>query len=155
MLNLLIDCIIIEISSNFNQELENLDDDSSFTEDIKDVKFFLKKLNHFLNDDNCQLDIQMNRKRQDQLDTNSTKNTIIDLDYKREDIREELLSLKTSDYIKTVKDKNRQDSSDYRVFSKMIKYRDIYIKLKIHSVNKIHLMSFHYPNFAIEDKPYK
>jgi len=37
LLNLLIDCIIIEISSNFNQELENLDDDSSFTEDIEDV----------------------------------------------------------------------------------------------------------------------
>ena len=132
-----------------------MDDENSTIEDFNSVKFFLKKLSHFLNDDKCQLDIQMNRKGQDKLDPNSTKNTIIDLDYKREDIKEELLSLKASDYIKTVKDKNRPGSSDYWVFSKMIEYRDVYIKLKIHSVNKIHLMSFHYPNFAIEDKPYK
>ena len=32
---------------------------------------------------------------------------------------------------------------------------NVYIKLKIYSVNKVHLMSFHYAAFDIEDKPYK
>lgn len=90
-----------------------MDDEDSSKEDTENVKFFLKKLHHFLNDDDCQLDIQRDRKKQDQSDPNSTRNTIIDLDYKIEDIRGELLSLKTTDYIKTVKDKNRPGSSDY------------------------------------------
>jgi len=66
-----------------------------------------------------------------------------------------LLSLKASDYLKTVKDRNRLDSSKYWIFSKIIKGKDVYIKLKIYSVNKVHLMSFHYAVFNIEDKPYK
>lgn len=155
MLNLSIDSIIAEVVIKFYQECKPLDDENSSKEDFENVKFFLKKLHHFLNNDDCQMDIQLDRRRQDQSDPNSTKNTIIDLDYKMEDIRGELLSLKTSDYIKTVKDKNRPGSSDYWIFSKKIGGRDIYIKLKIHSVNKVHLMSFHYAIFDIEDKPYK
>jgi hypothetical protein len=132
-----------------------LSEEDSNIEGFENVRFFLKKLQHFLNDSNCQLDIQRGRKGQDRSDPNTTINTMLELEYNSEDIKEELLSLKTSDYIKTVRDKKRPESSDYWVFSKKVKGRDIYIKLKIYSVNKIHLMSFHYPNFAIEDKPYK
>ena len=132
-----------------------MDDENSTIEDFNNVKFYLKKLQHYLNDDKCQLDIQRDRKGQDRSDPNTTKNTLNDLNYSRENIREELLSLKTGDYLKTVKDRNRLDSSQYWIFSKMINGRDIYIKLKIYSVNKVHLMSFHYAAFTIEDKPYK
>lgn len=132
-----------------------MDDENSTIEDYNNVKFYLKKLQHFLNDDSCQLDIQRDRRGQNQSDPNTTKNTIIDLDYSMEDIRGELLSLKVSDYLKTVKDRNRSDSSKYWIFSKTIEGKDIYIKLKIYSVNKVHLMSFHYAAFNIEDKPYQ
>lgn len=129
--------------------------ENSNIEDLNNVKFFLKKLQLLLNDDNCQLDIQWDRRNQSQTDPNSTKNTLVDLNYGIEDVREELLSLKTSDYLENVKDKNRSDSSQYWIFSKVINGRDIYIKTKISSVNKVHLMSFHYANFSIQDKPYK
>ena len=132
-----------------------MDDGNSIIEDFNNVKFYLKKLQHFLNDDSCQLDIQRDRKGQDQLDPNTTKNTLINFGYSMEDVRGVLLSLKASDYLKTVKDRNRLDSSEYWIFSKIIKGKDIYIKLKIYSVNKVHLMSFHYAVFNIEDKPYK
>ena len=124
-------------------------------EDLKNVKFFIKKLQLLLNDDNCQLDIQWDRRNQSQTDPNSTKNTLIDLNYGTEDVREELLSLKTSDYLENVKDRNRSNSSQYWIFSKVINGRDIYVKIKISSVNKVHLMSFHYAKFRIQDKPYK
>lgn len=132
-----------------------MDDENSTIEDFNNVKFYLKKLQHFLNDDSCQLDIQRDRRGQDQSDPNTTSNTLSDLDYSMEDVRGELLSLKVSDYLKTVKDRNRLDSSKYWIFSKIIEGKDIYIKLKIYSVNKVHLMSFHYAAFTIEDKPYK
>ena len=65
------------------------------------------------------------------------------------------MTLETSDYIKTVKDTIRPDTPDYWIFSKNIRCKDIYIKLKICNVNKIHLMSFHYAIKRVEDKPYK
>jgi hypothetical protein len=132
-----------------------LSDETDKVESFENVKFFLKKLQNFLNGNSCQLDIQRNRKGQDHSDPNTTVNTMLDLEYNVGDVKEELLSLKTSDYIKTVKDRKRPKSSDYWVFLKKIKEKDVYIKLKIHSVNKIHLMSFHYAAFVVEDKPYK
>ena len=132
-----------------------MSEEDSSRESFEDVKFFLKKLQHLLNDNTCQLDIQRGRKGQDNCDPNTTINTMHALEYNSEDIREELLSLKTGDYIKTVRDRKRTESSDYWIFSKKVRGRDIYIKLKIYSVNKIHLMSFHYAAFGIEDKPYK
>ena len=101
------------------------------------------------------MDIQRSRKGQDQSDSKTNINTMLDLEYDTGDVKEELLSLKISDYVKTVKDRKRPGSSDYWIFLKKIKDRDVYIKLKIHSVNKIHLMSFHYTAFAVEDRPYK
>lgn len=101
------------------------------------------------------MDIQRKRKSENNLDPNTTNNTIIDLNYNVEDIREELLTLKSSDYIKTVKDIVRPQSPDYWIFSKNIKSKDIYIKLKICNINNIHLMSFHYAIRKIENKPYK
>lgn len=132
-----------------------MSEEDSNIEDFENVKFFLKKLQHFLNNNTCQLDIQRGRKGQGRSDPNTTINTMLDLEYNNEDIKEELLSLKTSDYIKTVRDRKRPESSDYWIFSKKVRSRDIYIKLKIYSVNKIHLMSFHYAAFGIESKPYK
>ena len=128
--------------------------DDECVEEIEKVKFFLKKLHYFISDSNCQIDIQTKRRGENPLDSNSTNNTIIDLGYDSEDIREELLTLKTSDYIKTVKDRMRPNTPNYWIFSKNIKGKDIYIKLKIYDINKIHLMSFHYAVKRIEDKPY-
>jgi len=124
-------------------------------EEVGKLKFFLQKLHHLIGDSNCLIDIQRKRRGEDPLDPNNTNNTIIDLGYDSEEIREELLTLKISDYIKTVKDRVRPNTPNYWIFSKNINGRDIYIKLKICDVNKIYLMSFHYAVKQIEEKPYK
>jgi len=129
--------------------------EDSYIESIEDAGYFLKQLHLFLASENCQLDIQRKRKDEDPLDPNSTINTILDLNYNEADIKEEILALTLRDYIKTVKDIKRAGSPDYRIFSKQINNRDIYIKLKINSLNRIHLMSFHYAIHDLEDKPYK
>lgn len=131
-----------------------MSEETGNVESFENVKFFLKKLQTFLNDDSCQLDIQRSRRGQDCSDPNTTLNTILDMGYSTQDVKEELLTLKIGDYIKTVKDRKRLGSSNYWIFIKKIKEKDVYIKLKIHNVNKIHLMSFHYTFFAIEDRPY-
>lgn len=128
--------------------------DDECVKEIEEVKFFLKRLHYLICDSNCLIDIQRKRKGENPLDSNSTNNTIIDLDYNSEDIREELLTLKISDYVKTVIDIMRPNTPNYWIFSKNIKGKDIYIKLKICDINKIHLMSFHYAVKQIEDKPY-
>ena len=129
--------------------------DGEYIEEIEKVKFFLKKLHYLVSESNCQIDIQRKRTGENSLDPNNTNNTIIDLDYNSQDVREELLTLETNNYIKTVKDTMRPDTPNYWIFSKNIKCKDIYIKLKICNVNKIHLMSFHYAVKRIEDKPFK
>ena len=80
---------------------------------------------------------------------------MLDLNFSDAEIKSEILSLTTSSYVKTVKDKEREKNQYYRIFTKKINNRDIYIKLKICSLNRIHLMSFHYANWDIEDRPYK
>ena len=129
--------------------------EDGWEESIDDISHFIKKVRSFLASEGCQLDIQRRRKGEDPLDPNSTNNTIGRLDYNSEDIKSEILSLTTSNYIKTVKDKEREKNQYYRVFTKKINNREIYIKLKICNLNRIHLMSFHYANWDMEDRPYK
>lgn len=132
-----------------------MEKEDSWKESIEEVSHFLKKIHTFLTSDSCQLDIQRRRKDEDPLDHNSTMNTILDLNYNEEDIRDEILSLTTKNYIETVKDKGREDKKYYRIFTKKINNRETYIKLKIYDLNRIHLMSFHYANWDMEDRPYK
>ena len=103
--------------------------DDEYIEEVEKVKYFLQKLHYLISESKCQIDIQRKRRAENPLDPYSTNNTIIDLDYDSEDIREELLTLETSDYIKTVKDTIRPDTPNYWIFSKSIKCKDIYIKL--------------------------
>jgi len=130
-----------------------MEKEDDWRESIEEVSHFLKKIRTFLASDSCQLDIQRRRKGEDPLDPNSTINTMLDLN--DIDVRNEILSLTTKNYIKTVKDKKREKNQSYRIFTKQINNRDIYIKLKICSLNRIHLMSFHYANWDMEDRPYK
>jgi len=132
-----------------------MEKEDSWKESIEEVSHFLKKIHAFLACGSCQLDTQRRRKDENPLDSNSTMNTILDLNYNVEDIRDEVLSLTTRNYVETVKDKEREDNKHYRIFAKKINNREIYIKLKICDLNRIHLISFHYANWDMEDRPYK
>jgi len=132
-----------------------MEKEDSWEENIDEVSYFIKKIRSFLASDSCQLDIQKKRKDEDPLDPNSTINTMLELNFSNAEIKSEVLSLTTSNYVKTVKDKEREKNQYYRIFTKKINNRDIYIKLKICSLNRIHLMSFHYANWDMEDRPYR
>lgn len=129
--------------------------DSHYIESIEEVRHFLRQLHYYLANEECQLDIQRRRRNDDSGNLNSTLNTIIDLNYDVEDIKRVILSLISSNYVKTVVDIKRPGSPDYRIFSKSIGKKNIYIKVKICNLNKIHLMSFHYAVYEINEKPYE
>ena len=129
--------------------------EENWQESIEDVRFFLKKVHTFLANDTCQLDIQRMRRGENPSDSNSTVNTLHNLNYSTEDVKNEIFSLTEENYKETLKDKKRQDNNHYRVFVKVIDGKEIYIKFKICDVNRIHLMSFHYANWDIGERPYQ
>ncbi len=129
--------------------------EENWQESIDDVRFFLKKVHTFLASETCQLDIQRSRRNENSSDSNSTINTLQDLNYNTEDVKNEVLSLTEKNYKETLKDKKRQDNNHYRVFVKIIDGREIYMKFKICNVNRIHLMSFHYANWNTGERPYQ
>lgn len=132
-----------------------METEESWQESIDNVKFFLKKVHAFLASGTCQLDIQRRRRDENPLDPNSTTNTLLSLNYNIDDVKNEILSLSEKNYKETLKDKRRQDNSHYWVFIKEIGGREIYIKLKIYDVNRIHLISFHYANWNTGERPYQ
>ena len=87
-------------------------------ESIEDVSHFIKMTRTFLASDTCWLDIQRRRKGEDPLDPNSTNNAMLDLNFSSEDIKNEILSLSTSDYVKTVKDKEREKNNTIEFLQK-------------------------------------
>jgi hypothetical protein len=130
-----------------------MEKEEGWIESIDEVKHFLKKTQTFLANVDCQLDIQRDRRDEDPLDPNTTRNTLLDLG--DVNLKDELLSLTVKDYVKTVKDRKRKGDQYYRIFTKQVKGRNIYIKFKICNLSKIHLMSFHYAKWDLEDRPYK
>lgn len=132
-----------------------METEENWQESIEDVRFFLKKVHTFLASDTFQLDIQRRRWNESPSDSNSTNNTLHNLNYNTKDIINEILSLTEENYKETLKDKKRQDNNHYRVFVKVIGGREIYIKFKICNVNRIHLMSFHYANWDTGERPYQ
>jgi len=132
-----------------------METEENWQESIEDVRFFLKKVHTFLASDTCQLDIQRRRRSENPSNSNSTINTLHNLNYNTGDVINEILSLNVENYKETLKDKKRQDNNHYRVFVKVIDGREIYMKFKICNVNRIHLMSFHYANWDIGERPYQ
>ena len=72
--------------------------------------------------------------------------TLMDLDYDNTDIMNDLLSITLQDYSETMFDKRDVTSPMFRVFSKYINNREIYIKIKIrdNANSQVFCISFHY-----------
>ncbi len=83
--------------------------------------------------------------------------TLLDLEFDTDDIIRELLSLKIEDYAYSVYDLIKIKEEPYKVFHKIIKSREIYIKIKIkHVKNKfIYCMSFHEAKYAETNFPHR
>lgn len=61
------------------------------------------------------------KKEEDSLDPFTTENTLLDLDYDKEDVRNQLLSLTEKEYIETIHDDKDSNQPPFWVFGKLLK----------------------------------
>jgi hypothetical protein len=87
---------------------------------------------------------------------NKNGKTLLELDYNAEDVVEELLKLNVDDYSHSLPDEKNNNPPYLHVFGRIIKEKEIYIKLKVRTSNekRIICISFHYPEHTI-NYPYK
>lgn len=112
------------------------------------VENFLLELKHIINDKrfniNEDFDILLKKKNETDDDAYTTKNTLIQLNYDKNDIIRNLKELKISEYIGTLTDVKNVYSPQFWVFIKRINLKQVYIKVKIRSIQnrKIFCISF-------------
>ena len=119
------------------------------------VENFLLELKHIINDKrfniNEDFDILLKKKNETDDDAYTTKNTLIQLNYDKNDIIRNL-----SEYIETLTDVKNVYSPQFWVFIKRINLKQVYIKVKIRSIQnrKIFCISFHFARFQVNNFPY-
>lgn len=119
------------------------------------VEKHLQQLKELLKDPKCKLDILPRKKDEAEDDPYTTENTMQMLNYDSGDVRRELLTLSTDDYIENMKDDRHPNTPDFRVFEKTLNGFQIYIKEKIRSTKGVFCVSFHRARYHLKDRPYK
>jgi hypothetical protein len=102
---------------------------NSYTAPLEELSSYLIELKHILTSETCELDILPKKKDEDPLDPFTTENTMLDLNYDKEDVRNQLLSLTEKDYVETIIDDKDSSRPSFWVFGKFIKSREVYIKV--------------------------
>lgn len=122
-----------------------------FIEQEYKVILFIQALIKVLNNEECFFIFKRERKSEKIKPIQFTnKKTLIDLDYDKEDVKKELISLKIEEYIESIEDKNTFfNDESFRVFVKKIKDINVYIKVKIRDIDKkiVVCISFHRAQF--------
>lgn len=125
------------------------------------VREFLNELKELLTAPNFDVsrDLDILLKKSNELPTNpfTTGNTLLALDFDRNDILEQLMNLDISDYLETFIDDKDSDLPPFFAFGRVIKSRDVYIKVKIRDrmKNKVFCISFHFARYPLPIKrPY-
>lgn len=100
-------------------------------------------------DINSDLDILLKKSSEDPLDPYTTANTLAELEFDKNDVKEQLLSIKVSDYVETIIDDKNAAFPPFLVFCKEIQKRDVYIKVKIRdrAKGRIFCVSFHFARY--------
>lgn len=131
------------------------------TSSKENVEEFLNELKMVLTDEKFDvskdLDILLKKKHETSADPYTTVNTLLELEFDKYDVRDELLKLTVSDYYETFIDDKDNALPPFYAFSKEIKKRDIYIKVKIRDKqnNKIFCVSFHFARYSLpQSLPY-
>ena len=116
---------------------------------ITDKDFNLKK----------QLTFKFNRYQYSADNSYTTAGTLATLDYGLEDVANELLSLTVEEYKETFQDDKPNKVNPFYCFIKVIKGKQVYIKIKIREENNknIFCVSFHFSEKRVSDNllPYK
>lgn len=119
-----------------------------FTEIFEVIIKFLKDIREPLIRDGFLL-----QKRKD----GANEQTLLDLDFDRDDIIREILSLEVEDYVYSIPDMIKPHEESYKVFHKIIKSKEIYIKIKLKKVKErfVYCMSFHEARYSETDFPHR
>ncbi len=135
----------------------------SYIDSEEAVESFLKNVQKIITDKDFNLNKQFifkfNR-RQYSADNSYTNNeTLAELEYQLEDVANELLSLTVEEYKETFLDNKPNKVNPFYCFIKVIKGKQVYIKIKIREENNknIFCVSFHFAEKRVPDRllPYK
>lgn len=127
----------------------------------EEVSDFLDELKLVLNDPKFDvskdLDILMKKKNESAIDPYTTANTLLALDFDKNDVLYQLQTLCLSDYIETFIDDKDNNLPPFFAFARLIKNRDVYIKAKIRDRQKckVFCVSFHFARYPFaQNLPY-
>ena len=127
----------------------------------QEVKVFLKELKEILTnpdfDTSKHLDILLKKKSELPTDPYTTENTLLALDFDRNDVLSHLMALDISEYLETFIDNKDNSLPPFFAFAKFIKNKDVYIKAKIRDRQncKVFCVSFHFARYHFSAKlPY-
>lgn len=114
------------------------------------VETFLKELKEILMNPNFNvsrdLDILLKKKSEAATDPHTTENTLLALDFDKNDVMHQLMTLDVSEYLETFIDDKDNSLPPFFAFAKSIQSKDIYIKVKIRDRRncKVFCVSFHF-----------
>ena len=127
----------------------------------EEVETFLKELKEVLMNPNFDvsrdLDILLKKKSEAATDPHTTENTLLALDFDKNDVAHQLMALDVSEYLETFIDDKDNSLPPFFAFAKSIQSRDVYIKVKIRDRQncKVFCVSFHFARFPLPVKlPY-
>lgn len=133
----------------------------NFTSPKEEVIKFLLELKKIMSnrdfDVNKDLDVILKKKNENSLDPYTTQNTLLKLDFDKNDIADTLKKLSVEEYIETGKDRKDISSPEFYIFGKEVQGNLIYIKIKIRDKinHKVFCVSFHFARYPISNFPYK
>ena len=133
----------------------------NFTSPKEEVIKFLLELKKVMSnrdfDVNKDLDVILKKKNENSLDPYTTQNTLLKLDFDKNDIADTLKKLSLEEYIETGKDRKDISSPEFYIFGKEVQGNLIYIKIKIRDKinHKVFCVSFHFARYPISNFPYK
>ena len=134
--------------------------ETSYCSKKEEVEEFLQMLKEILTNKNFDInrdfDILFRKKNESKEDPYITSNTLVALNYDREDVKNELLKLKIFNYVETLVDIKDVSGPRLYVFIKEIEKRDVYIKVKIREFKnrQVFCISFHFARFKNLKYPY-
>ena len=133
----------------------------NFTSPKEEVIKFLLELKKVMSnrdfDVNKDLDVILKKKNENSLDPYTTQNTLLKLDFDKNDIADTLKKLSVEEYIETGKDRKDISSPEFYIYGKEVQGNLIYIKIKIRDKinHKVFCVSFHFARYPISNFPYK
>lgn len=128
----------------------------------KNIEDFLLEMKKILTNERFDIDKQFQfiqqREKDEPNDEYTNQNTLIELEYDRFDVVDELKRLTVKDYCETMYDTQADGICFLHVFGKKIQKRDIYIKVRIKTDRygkRVFCISFHFARHPLTNFPYR